>query len=192
MDEPSFEFKGVSFLGMLRTVQRHYDEETYATIVERLPGEVGEAFRNGALIASGWYSVRWYAAMAETIAEVVGGGGEALRPIARTAVFDDLSTIFKILRLVLSPEKALQMTMKVTSRYMRGGIIEVAEASDGLLRLRADRHHGFNQLLWWDLVGGAEGVLVSMKVEDIRARITRGGKDGDDWAEIVLQWRPRS
>lgn len=190
VSEPDFKAKGISFLGILRAVERQRGAEVRDRIVEALPGEVGEAVRVSEIIASGWYPIAWYAELLRAVVDVLGGGPEMVRRLSAAAVIDDFSTIFKLVRLILSPERVLQMAMKVNSRYLSGGAIDVLESKSDRFRLRATDYHGYNRLLWADFLGGAEGVLTLMKARELESTLIAGGDNGDDWAEFLFRWQP--
>ena len=72
-----------------------------------------------------------------------------------------------------------------------GGEIEVVSAGDGHIHYRFREYHGYTRLMWWDFIGGIEGVLSNLGAEDMTARVIAGGEDGDAHMEVVLRWRDR-
>jgi len=181
--------KGINFLGMLEALEREHQSETLERVVASLEGEVGEAIRHHQILASSWYPASWYHALLQTIVTEVRGDSDTARSLSRSAVESDFSTLFRIVRLFISPEKALPQAMRVSSRYVDGGEIEVLEASRNVMHLRFRDYHGYSHLMWWDFIGGIEGVLTNLGAEDITARIIAGGGDGDHHLEVVIRWR---
>jgi len=112
-----------------------------------------------------------------------------VRALSRDAVKDDFETLFKIVRLFMSPQKAAQQGMRIASRYIDGGEVETVEAAEGLLQVRVRDFHGYSELMWWDFIGGIEGVLENIGALDLSGRILAGGRDGDHHLEVVMRWR---
>ena len=52
-------------------------------------------------------------------------------------------------------------------------------------------HEGLlDHRMWEDIVGGMEGVLLSMRVESPRGEVVHGGRDGDANMTVDLTWKP--
>ena len=181
--------KGINFVGTIDALGREHGDETRAAVVAALEGEVGEAIRSGAILASGWYPAAWYDALLRAIVKEVRGDATTVRTISREAVKVDFKTLFKVVRLFLSPQRALQQAMRISGRYVDGGEIDVVEAKDGFMHLRFREYRGYSRLMWWDFIGGVEGVLDGIGAEDITARFITGGGDGDHHLEVMLRWR---
>ncbi|MEI8255859.1 MAG: hypothetical protein WCJ30_09315, partial [Deltaproteobacteria bacterium] len=58
-----------------------------------------------------------------------------------------------------------------------------------LVRFRFDDYFGLDRRMWDDIVGGIEGVLISMRVGSPVGKITAGGRDGDAYMVVDLTWR---
>lgn len=181
--------KGINFTGTLKALQREYGDEAHQNVIAAVPGEAGEALQTRNILASGWYPASWYNALLRAIVAEVDGDKRTARALSRDAVRADFQTLFKIVRLFLSPEKAAQQGIRISSRYIDGGELEVVDAKDGLLQVRMREYHGYSELMWWDFIGGVEGVLENIGAEDLSSRVLAGGKDGDHHLEVVLRWR---
>lgn len=181
--------KGINFLGTLKALEREHEAETRKKVEANLEGELGEAVRHGGIFASSWYPASWYDALLREIVTEVRGDSDTVRSLSREAVKADFKTLFKVVRLFMAPEKALQQGMRVSSRYVDGGVIEVVEAKKCVMHIRFREYHGYTHLMWWDFIGGVEGVLDNMGAEYITARIIAGGGDGDHHLEVMLRWR---
>lgn len=189
MAEKERQLKGTNFTGTLGAVERRYGRGVREAVEQRMPGEAGESLRTGTLLASGWYPASWYHALLATIAEVADASPTAIRDIAREAVRDDFQTLFRVVRLFLSPQRALQQSLRISRRYIDGGEIEVVEAGRGLIHYRFREYDGYTRLMWQDFMGGIEAVLELLRVQDLTCRVIAGGGDGDDGLEVVFRWR---
>ena len=183
--------KGINFLGTLKTLGKQHGPEVQKRVEARLPGELGETFRHGALLASGWYPASWYGQLLDAIVAETRGDASSVRMLSREAVAADFKTLFKVVRLFMTPQSALKQSMRVSRRYIDGGDIEVVDAGDGHIHYRFRDYHGYSRLMWWDFIGGIEGVLTNLGAEDMTARIIEGGDDGDPTLGVMLRWRDR-
>lgn len=181
--------KGINFSGTLGALERRHGPDARAEVEARLPGVVGDRLRTGSLLASGWYPASWYDALLRTITEQVSTEPHEVRALAREAVRADFQTLFRIVRLFMSPQFALQQSMRVSRRYVDGGTIDVVEARDGLIHYRFSDYGGYTRLMWLDFVGGIEGVLETLGAREPTARFLDGGGDGDDHLEVLIRWR---
>lgn len=181
--------KGINFVGTLKALERNKGAEVRARVEAHVPGEAGEALRTGSVVANGWYPASWYAALLASIVDVTREGERFVASLSRDAVRADFETLFKIVRLFLSPKVALAQSLRVSRRYVDGGEIEVVAASESHMHYRMSEYHGYTRLMWRDFVGGIEGVLESMGCQDLEARILAGGRDGDHHLELELRWR---
>jgi len=189
MTTPTRKLKGINFTGTLSALARVHGDDVRDAVVQDVPGEVGEALRLGSLVASGWYPAAWYAALLQAIVARVGGGAGTTRQLAREAVKADFRTLFKVMSLLLAPQRALQQSLRVSRRYVDGGEIEMIEAQDGFMHYRLSEYYEYTHLMWWDFIGGVEGVLDNLGAEQLEARIVSGGQDGDHEVEFTLRWK---
>ncbi len=180
--------KGINFIGTLKALEREHGAATRERVEKRLDGEVGESVRHGALVSSGWYPASWYAQVLRAIVDETRGDEGTIRSLSNRAVSADMRTLFKIVRLFLSPERALQQSMRMSSRYIDGGEIEIVEAGPGHIHYRFREYHGYDRLMWWDFVGGIEAVLENIGARELTTRVIEGGQDGDHHLEIVFRW----
>lgn len=180
--------KGINFTGTLDALARVHGSVARERVEQRVRGEAGEAIRMGAIVASGWYPAAWYAALLDAIVAETHGDDNTVRKLSRDAVKADFSTLFRIVRLFMTPQKALQQSMRISSRYIDGGEIEVVEAGTGSIHYRFREYHGYTRRMWWDFVGGIEGVLETMGAKNIASRMVTGGQDGDHHLELMIRW----
>lgn len=181
--------KGTNFTGTLAALERLHGRATREAVERRVPGDAGECLRTGALLPSGWYPASWYDALLSTIADTAGATPSRVRDIAREAVRADFQTLFRVVRIFLSPQRALQQSLRVSRRYIDGGDIEIVEAERGIVHYRFREYHGYTGLMWQDFMGGVEAVLELAGAEELTSRVISGGEDGDSELEVVFRWR---
>ena len=166
----SRKLKGINVIGTLKALAREHGQEIHDAVLRGLAGEVGEALRTGGVVARGGYPAAWYDGLLKAIVARVGGGAETARKLSREAVKADFKTLFKVMSLLMAPQRALQQSMRVSRRYVDGGEIEVVEAKDGFMRHRLSEYYDYSHLMWWDFIGSVEG------------------GDGDHQVEFTLRW----
>jgi len=181
--------KGINFTGTLSALAREHGDEVRDAVLREIEGDVGEALRHGGVVASGWYPAAWYASLLDVIVARLGGGKSSVRRLSREAVKADFRTLFKVMSLLMKPQRALQQSMRVSRRYVDGGEIEVTEARDDFMHLRLREYYGYTSLMWWDFIGGVEGVLENLGAKAIESRVLSGGGDGDHEVEFTLRWK---
>lgn len=181
-------FKGTNFVGTLAAFEREQGEEARAELVAGLGGELGDALRTGALVTSGWYPASWYAELWRAIEGRIGGGTETARRLSSEAVKHDLKTLFRVMKLVLSPKRALTQSVRMARRYVEGGELELLEVRDDLMHYRLTGYHGYTALMWWDFIGGVEGTLESIGAREVESERVSGGGDGDTGIEFIVRW----
>ncbi len=181
--------KGTNFRGAIGATERLLGKPAMERALAAVRGPAAEPLRNGEVVAGGWYPASWYGALLEAIETTADRGPKFIREISAEAVRADLATIFKVLSFFVSPERALDNATKIMSRYYSGGTVSVLEARHGLIRFRFDDYFGLDRRMWEDIVGGMEGVLISMKVNSPVGKITAGGGDGDAFMVADLVWR---
>lgn len=181
--------KGINFVGTLKALERAKGIEARRAVETDLRGEAGEALRTGAVVANGWYPASWYAALLASIVHVTGEGEGLVASLSRDAVRADFQTLFKIVRLFISPQFALEQSLRVSRRYIDGGEIEVVDVSPTHVHYRMREYHGYTRLMWRDFIGGIEGVLETMGCRELTSQILAGGGDGQHHLELQLRWQ---
>jgi hypothetical protein len=178
--------KGTNFHGAFKSVERRFGKEALQRVFQLVPERARGVFVTGEILTGGWYDVEHYDALLRAIEQAFPGEKLLLRQLAHDAITEDFSTIFKIVRLIVSPQSALSNTTKVLARYIEGGKVTVVSATDSALHLRFEEYYGFTRPLWDDMLGGMEAVLDMMKVKRLSHRVLSGG-DGPSF-EIVLRY----
>lgn len=183
------QLKGINFIGTLDAFERKHGAQMRRRLEAEVDEPVRRALAHGEILASGWYPAHWYDALLRKIVDLTHGDARTARELSCAAVENDLKTLFKVMRLFISPQKALSQSMRMSRRYIDGGEIEVVEAETERVQYRFREYRGYTRLMWWDFIGGIEGVLRSMGCQDVTARVIAGGNDGDHHLELLMRWR---
>ncbi|MFK7985024.1 MAG: hypothetical protein AB8I08_03260 [Sandaracinaceae bacterium] len=180
--------KGLNFRTILAALEKQHGEDARAHVEASVTGELRQTLEFGGILVSAWYPASWYGELLGCIATEIGGGAQTIRGLSRDALKSDFKTVFRVMRLFFSPELAAAQSRRVAARYIDGGHIDVVSAEPGRMHYRLTEFPGYSHLMWWDFIGGVEGVLVSMGAETLSVNLLNGGQDGDDHMEFVLRW----
>ena len=181
--------KGINFVGTLKALERAKGAEVRRAVEADIPDDAGEALRTGAVVANGWYPASWYGALLASIVHITREDDAFIASLSRDAVRADFQTLFRIVRLFITPQFALEQSLRVSRRYIDGGEIEVVDASPTHVHYRMRDYHGYTRLMWRDFIGGVEGVLETMGCRELTSSILAGGGDGQHHLEVQLRWR---
>ena len=179
--------KGVNFQGLMRSLGELYGPDAVSECAKLLPAELGDALRYGQLVMIGWYPVKWYAELHSSIDRTLGGGPEVARRLARHAALRDFTTLYRLIVSLLSPETVAAHAHRLMGLYFRGGTAERLEVRPGLARVRFSGWKGFTGLIWEDVMGGTEAVLIACKAQNPRSRAL-GSLETAEQVELEVRW----
>lgn len=179
--------RGVNFSGTLRALTQRFGAATTARTLARVRGEAGAALREGRITPDGWYPVAWYDALLAAIEAELPREETVCRDLSRAAVTEELSTIFRVISLVATPDFALVNAMRIASTYIDGGKIAVIAAPRGTLHFRFEAFHGYTPRMWQDFAGGMEAVIDLMRLGRLSTEIL--ASDDRSCCDIILRHR---
>lgn len=182
--------KGINFIGSLESLERLRGAEVRREVEAGLEGEVGDLLRTNSLLVGGWYPASWYGEVLQRIADVTGGGDRLLREVSISAVQKDFTTLFKVVRLLFSPKSVMPQVLRVHKRYVEGGTVELAKATNDSMRVRLSDCHGFNRVMWVDYVSGIEAILQLLGCKNIVTRVVSGGGD-ESHMDVLVRFEKR-
>ncbi|WP_394823034.1 hypothetical protein [Pendulispora albinea] len=176
--------KGTNFLDFLRILRQESNEDVCDECIARLPDELRDALRYGAIVRGGWYPIRWYGAL-HTTARLTGAPQGFARTVGRISTIDDLSGgIYSSFLRIVSPGFLISGAARLFNRYYELGTMDVLESRRGFVRVGCRGCVGFDANIWQDVLGGCEGGLQAARAHDLRIRLVTGGDDGDEHASI--------
>lgn len=182
----SVRLKGTSFHGVLDAVERRFGRRERERAIALVAEPTRSMLQTGELLTGGWYDAAHYDALLAGLEAAFPHQPLLLRKLSHEAITNDFSTLFRFVRLVLSPESALANALKVTSRYVEGGSVRVLSSTEGQMHFRFDDYGGFTRRMWDDFLGGMEAVLDLMKVQRLPSKVLEGG-DGPTF-EVILRY----
>jgi hypothetical protein len=181
--------KGVNFRTFLKVLRRLRGERIVeATLDDTIP-ELARNYRSGLVFSGNWYPIAWYADLHRAARKATGAGLELAQAIGFESVKDDLSGIYRIFLLVVSPEFVLSKAPLLFNTYYDTGTMEVYESGRGHARARFSGCTGFDANLWADVTGSCRAALEAAGAREVTATIRAGGGDGDDHLDLEARWR---
>lgn len=182
------EVKGTVFDAVLFAAESSKGADFVRRVRDAIPGEAGEALRFGGVVASGWYPVAWYRQMYGAIV-AIGGSDRLAVELGHVSTARDITTIHRVLFRVLSVELLLKQSGKVLAQYFRGARITVTSSAPRSVRLAYSDFHGFDRILWLDLLGSAEEMLLQTGAKAVWSRYVEGGTDASPNAVLEAGWQ---
>jgi hypothetical protein len=181
--------KGVAF----RTVESCFTElrgaQARARADELLPRELSDAFRYQTILAAGWYPIESYKALFHAFRGVRNEGPDLAREIGRLAARHDMAGVHKqIIAKVLAPQALLGMSQRVFSTYYDTGKFSIVESRSGFVHARATGCIGWDENMWFEIIGSCESLLEIAGAKHVRTRTLDGGRDGDTFLDVEARW----
>lgn len=180
--------KGVAFRSVMAAVDALCPPGTRDKAIAAMPRDVGDAFRYGKLVPSGWYGISQYKDMWAAILQATGGGTELVRKIGYECMRADTAGVYRFVMKVLSPETVFAASSRFFSGYYDTGSIDVVERRKGYARAEWRGCVGFDRTMWLEVVASGEALVEMAGGKDARHRIVSGGRDEDVDTVSELFW----
>jgi hypothetical protein len=181
--------KGVNFRTFVKVLRKMRGDRIAEATLDLAPDELARSFRAGLVFSGNWYPLAWYAALHRAAQKATGAGPDLARTIGHEAVKDDLSGIYRIFLLVVSPEFVLGKAPLLFNTYYDTGVMTVTDTARGRARAQWAGCAGFDRNLWQDLVGSSQAGLEAAGAKDVVLNVPTGGGDGDTAMELEARWR---
>jgi hypothetical protein len=181
--------KGVNFRTFIKMLRKLRSDRVAESTLDLAPAELARSFRAGLVFSGNWYPLSWYADLHRAAQQAAGAGPELARTIGLEAVRDDLSGIYRIFLLVVSPEFVLGKAPLLFNTYYDTGTMTVTDAARGHARAQWRGCAGFDQNLWLDVEGSCQAGLEAAGARDVAFTVLAGGGDGDATMELEARWR---
>lgn len=182
-------YKGAGLRSWLAAFTQLHGQEAVRTTLALVEPELREAFEFQRITASGWYPLGWSRALHAAAQRATGKGPALARAIGKEAMRLDLSGVYRVFLIVVSPQAIIGKSARLFSSFYSHGSMSVVEARSGMTHVKWEGCHGFDQNIWQDLLGSCEASLELCGAKDLRIRYVEGGRDGDVDAQAQAFWR---
>jgi hypothetical protein len=180
------ELKGAAFFGTLTCVEKLHGAAVRAAVMKALPPALEEKLRTRVMVVGGWYPSAWYRDLMAAVRTQLHTEAE-LRALGRASAELDMTTLYRALFRVVSPERLARNSDRVLGTFYRGDFkVTVVEVTKGLARVDFEGFHGIDKWLWLDAIAGFELVFEMVGAKNPRATIESGG-DGPNM-RLALRW----
>ncbi len=178
--------KGQAFRSVLAALSKLEGREVHDRVMDVLPDEISKALRSGAIVAGGWYSIEWYAALYDAASQICGRpmGRELGRESARA----DLSGVYRFFTFILSPESLVARAPKIFAMVFEGAEAQAFDARRGHIGVEYGNCAGFTPDIWDDVRAGTEMIIERSGGKDVRSRVLAGGGNAS-MMRAEFDWR---
>lgn len=181
--------KGIAFRTIELCFAERYGQAARERANEHLPPELASNFRLRLILASSWYPIEDYKACFHAFRAATGAGTEVPREIGRLAARHDMAGVHKqLFAKLISPGALLSLSQRYFNNYYDTGTFKIAESQRGFVRAQATGCVGWDENMWTEVAGSSEALLEIAGARHVRLRITSGGRDGDESAELEARW----
>ncbi len=182
------EVRGTTFVSVLGAIEDLKGADFRAQVIQGMSTEASEALTLGAVIATGWYPIRWYR---ELFASGVEASGELMfaRQVGQASIKREVNGVHRLLFKVISVDTLQRQGARFFQSYFRPTDVTLERLGPGHGVTRYEGCVGFDRNLWLEQLGCVEEFLVQAGVKVPRVRIRSGGGNGDDRCEIETRWK---
>lgn len=151
--------KGHGLTGMLAALVAIEGESLRARVEARLPADLADALRLGAVVAGGFYPIAWAKAVhAAAIAES-SRGAAIPRAIGYESTQKDLQGIYAFVAKMFNPVTVLGQGKRLMGMYYGGGDAQVLERTPTSATMRYVGCYGFDRAMFDEMVGGCLAII---------------------------------
>ncbi|MBI2894449.1 MAG: hypothetical protein HYY06_12935 [Deltaproteobacteria bacterium] len=137
-----------------------------------------------------WYPVTHVDAFYDSLLREAGGGIDAVRLVAQRAMEDDIGTFYRLILRTFDPSSVLNFGLRVWRTIYDAGQVTVERPAAGRVLVNVDGVEGFTRHVWYDVLGGVEGMVAFSRATDKSVRIVEGGDDGPRM-KLEVSWSPK-
>lgn len=186
VDGPSI--KGIAFRSVYASLGKLRGERAQEAVLAAASEQLREGFTYGAIVAGGWYPIELYKELFAVIRSTTGEGKELVHEIGRQCTRQDMSGVYSVIAKLISPQSLFSLSQRVFSSYYSVGKVKVAESRSGYSHATWSECRRFDENMWSEILGSCVQLLEIGGAKHVRARILKGGQDGDDHMEAAAHW----
>lgn len=180
--------KGVAFRSVYASLGKLRGEQAQRAVLEAASEQLRHGFAYGAIVTGGWYPIELYKELFMVIRSTTGEGKELVHEIGRQCTRQDMSGVYSVLAKLISPQTLLSLSQRVFSNYYSVGKVKAVESRDGYTHASWSECYGFDENMWSEILGSCVQLLEVGGAKHVRARILKGGLDGDAHMEAAAHW----
>ncbi|MFO0562805.1 MAG: hypothetical protein U0269_32600 [Polyangiales bacterium] len=151
--------KGHGLTGMLSAITVIEGEAVRSKVEARLPDDLRDALRLGAVVAGGFYPIGWARAIHERALEEGSKGAQLPFLIGYESTKKDLQGIYAFVAKMFNPGTVLGQGKRLMAMYYGGGTADVLERSSTSATLRYRECFGFDRAMFEELAGGSVAIM---------------------------------
>lgn len=179
------EIKGQTFNGLLVALETLCGPDARAKVLPHLDRELRLLVERGAVMASGWYDLRWYSELATGMArEFPDVSGLEL---GRIGMRHDINRFSRFVLSFASPAMLFKMSAMLMGMYFRGGatLSAVPSASGGVARFSG--MDGACDATWQAICGAVVAFVELSGGKNVQSVVVAGGGD-ETFCELHVTW----
>jgi hypothetical protein len=180
--------KGIAFRTVVKTLEQLRGEALVDRALRQLPAYLGDGLRHNTITASNWYPIDWYRDLFAAIVATTGEGEAIVRELGHRAAYADMSSVYKGIYKLLSPEVVLALSARLFSNYYDTGTVRIVESREHFVRAAWSGCVGFDRNLWLEVLASCETYLELSGAQQVRTHIQSGAGANDDHMDVCAQW----
>ncbi len=175
---------------VFRWLERAYGRDALDAVLDVLPREHADDFRNDAFNSLVWHELEPVDMLMEAATSMILGGDAARwRILARENFANDLGTILRPSSRLVDAQKLLERSATGWSRIFDFGKVRLGDANAGRILLAVDGFEAASLPIRWAFVGTTEALLESAAIPDATVRIVTGASSFARDLELEIMWR---
>jgi len=155
-------------------------------VIARLPRDVADAYRYGAIIASGWFPLAWYREFHQSVKMECSFVPDVHRRIGFAATTKDIHGMYRFILKIATPTFAFANAGRILGTYLKDFQSKLLESTPQHSRLQVEVP-GADAEFWSDLSGSAEAILKTCGGRSGTVNVRSGGKNSVAVLEATWQ-----
>ena len=170
----SVRIKGQSVIAFERALRQLKGDGAMERIYPQIPSHVRHAVRYGEVLSVGWYPMTWLTSLHGAARLMFGS--EISRAIGRTATRHDVTTLYRFILKLVSPDRLIGQYARIFSLFCESGQVVIEEKGQRFAKVRCSGCTGASRGVWDDVLGSTEVILELCGGRCPTARIVSGGE----------------
>lgn len=178
------EIKGQTFNGLLVGLETLCGPDARAKVLPHLNPELRLLVERGAVMASGWYELRWYSELTTAIArEFPGVSGLEL---GRIGMRHDINRFSRFVLSMASPAMLFKMSAMLMGMYFRGAELKATPTGAGGIA-KFSGMEGACDATWQAICGAVVAFVELSGGKNVHSTVAAGGGN-ETFCELHATW----